>query len=166
MSFLRRAALATVLGLAAVSPLPVAAGLVQDIVTATYSGLALRGYDPVAYFAGRAEEGRAEYSAMWHGVPWQFANAGNRDAFLAAPEVYAPAFGGHCPIALTRSELTEADPRLFAVHRGRVYLFFSPEARAEFLRSPDGYALEARLRWKEIAPHAPEELTPLGLPRR
>lgn len=151
------AALAAMLAGAAPQP---AAALQSDIVAGTFSGLAIGGFDPVAYFGRDAREGRPVYTATWGGVSWQFANEGNMTAFLAAPEIYVPAFGGHCAMAVARGELAEGDPRVFVVHRGRVYLFFAPDDRKEFLADPDRYVRAASRRWKDLAPFAPAELTP------
>ncbi|ESR22662.1 YHS domain-containing (seleno)protein [Lutibaculum baratangense] len=142
------------------------AGLAPDIVGGAYSGFAIGGHDPVSYFAGRATTGSADHQAMWGGVGWRFVNEGNREAFLRDPEVYVPAFGGHCATALARGERVEGDPRLFALHRGRVYLFHSAEARARFLKEPDRMAASARAGWARVAPHAPAELSPAAFPTR
>ena len=91
---------------------------------------------------------------------------GDREAFLASPETYAPAFGGHCATSLARDIRAEADPRLFVVHRGRVYLFHSREMREEFLALPDLVAGRARIAWQAMAPRAPAELTPAAPPTR
>lgn len=70
-------------------------------VYATSQG-AIDGYDPVAYFTlGQPTRGAADITHEWNGATWHFANAQHRDAFVAAPEKYAPAFGGYCAKAVS-----------------------------------------------------------------
>ncbi len=58
-------------------------------------GVAIKGYDTVAYFIeGRAVKGKKEFEYEWQGAKWRFANASNRDRFAADPQAYAPKYGG------------------------------------------------------------------------
>src|SRR5690606_40143287 len=67
------------------------------------TGLAIGGFDPVAYFAvARAVRGREGIEHGWNGGGWRFVNDGNRRAFARDPEVYAPRFGGLDPVLLAR----------------------------------------------------------------
>ncbi|AXS41752.1 hypothetical protein [Breoghania sp. L-A4] len=73
----------------------------RDILVDPMTGLALLGYDPVAYFVDRKpRRGERRYELFWSGVVWRFVNEGNMAAFEAAPEVYAPQFGGYDPLVL------------------------------------------------------------------
>ncbi|MDH4065793.1 MAG: hypothetical protein OEW19_15450, partial [Acidobacteriota bacterium] len=66
-------------------------------------GLALQGYDVVAYFVDHeAVPGRPDFTHQWNGVRWQFKDAANRDAFAREPERYAPQFGGYCAYGVSR----------------------------------------------------------------
>jgi hypothetical protein len=67
-----------------------------DRVNKDTFGVAIKGYDPVAYFTeGRAVKGKNEYSHSWNEATWHFKSAGNRDLFADDPERYAPQFGGY-----------------------------------------------------------------------
>jgi YHS domain-containing protein len=58
-------------------------------------GVAIKGYDPVAYFTeNRAVKGHSDYSYNWNEASWHFSNPENRDLFAANPEKYAPKHGG------------------------------------------------------------------------
>jgi YHS domain-containing protein len=75
---------------------PVSAATTERIVTDRLTGFAIGGFDPVAYFTdGKPVPGRAEFELSSAGVVWRFANEGNRAAFAANPDVYAPQFGGY-----------------------------------------------------------------------
>lgn len=126
--------------------------LVTAIVTDPISGVAIDGYDPVSYFLGAEPQmGKPDYEYYWGGVPWYFANPGNRDAFARAPEVYAPQYGGHCLTSLSRGYLSDGKPRLYVVEAMKLYFFYSTGNRDAFLmsRAP---TLEAALeKWPELA---------------
>ena len=63
----------------------------------TSSGLALKGYDPVAYFDGSGPmQGSKQFTHDWSGATWQFSSAENKNLFSSSPESYAAQFGGFC----------------------------------------------------------------------
>jgi YHS domain-containing protein len=65
-------------------------------VNQTSWGVAIKGYDTVAYHTeGRAVKGQSKYSHEWNDAKWYFASAENRDLFAADPERYAPQYGGY-----------------------------------------------------------------------
>ena len=89
--------LAGLLGLAVVSLVALAGPALSREPLYTSGGLAVSGYDVVAYFNdGKPVEGRPEYATEWSGARWRFVTAANRDAFVANPTRYAPRYGGYC----------------------------------------------------------------------
>lgn len=108
-------------------------GLTERIVSDPSNGIALFGFDPVAYFTeGRAVPGKREHEAEWGGAAWRFASAANQAAFLSAPEVYAPRFGGYDPAAVAKGVAAPGHPLLYAIRGDRLYLFRSPAERDGF----------------------------------
>ena len=68
----------------------------QKQINANIFGVAIKGYDTVAYFTqGRAVKGKKEFSYEWSDAKWYFASAEHRDLFAAEPERYAPKYGGY-----------------------------------------------------------------------
>ena len=66
-------------------------------------GVAVGGYDPVAYFTkGKPTKGSKAFSTKWDGVTWRFANTQNMEKFLKNPKKYAPQFGGYCSFAVSK----------------------------------------------------------------
>lgn len=115
----------------------------QSVVTDAVTGFAILGYDPVAYFAdGRPREGH-DYEADWANVTWRFVNDGNRQAFVEAPEVYAPLFGGHCAVALARGYAAEGDPNFWIIYRNRLVLFHTDANRRLFITDPETFLAQA-----------------------
>ncbi|AWN38766.1 hypothetical protein DK427_01225 [Methylobacterium radiodurans] len=114
--------------------------------------LALRGYDAVSYFLpGGPRPGSARFELSWAGRAWRFASAGNRAAFAAAPETYAPRLDGHDPVGVLDGRLVDADPLVFALIAGRLYLFRDEGRRARLVADP-GLAERAEARWPGLAP--------------
>lgn len=101
-------------------------------------GLALGGYDPVAYFTqGHASRGTGAHALKWKGSVWLFSSHENLAAFEADPRAYAPQFGGWCSRAMVeQGRRVASDPEIFAVRGGRLYLFTATEALAEWTGDP------------------------------
>ncbi len=115
------------------------------------TGLAISGFDPVAYFTDhKAELGRSDLELRLGGVVWQFRNVGNRDALRAHPAVYMPRFGGYDPVAVARGETVPGNPRIWAVVGQRLYLFYDDAARRTFLGDPGRLIVTAKRKWREI----------------
>ena len=97
------------------------------------AGLALKGYDPVAYFTeGKPVEGRREFEAEWRGATWQFATAENRKLFLDEPDKYAPQYGGYCAWAVGHGYTAKGDPEAWKIVDGKLYLNYDRDVRAKW----------------------------------
>ncbi|MGH6768171.1 MAG: YHS domain-containing (seleno)protein [Xanthobacteraceae bacterium] len=127
------------------------AATTEYIVTDRYSGLAISGFDPVAYFTdGVPALGRGEFEHRHGGVVWRFRNAGNRAAFAANPEIYAPRFGGYDAVGVARGAAVPGDPRQWIVSGERLYLFHGPENQAVFAKNADGVIAVADKLWPSV----------------
>ena len=117
----RRAALRFALLAAAVAP------LIASPSSSAELPLAIKGYDPVAYFTdGKPTRGLPEFEYVWDEHLYRFASAANRDAFKADPVHYAPQFGNFCAMALSKGEIVVADPENWLVSDGKLYVFGKP----------------------------------------
>ena len=122
-------------------------------VVDTLTGVALGGMDPVSYFANpQPLPGLPDFEYDWGGIPWYFANAADRDAFMRAPEVYAPQFGGHSTTSLAQGYLSDGNPRIYVVAADRLYLFYSEGTREAFEQAPAATINAARARWAALHP--------------
>jgi YHS domain-containing protein len=96
-------------------------------------GLAIRGYDPVAYFIyARPVSGREEFSHEWKGARWLFMSREHLDIFKENPEWYAPRYGGYCAWAVSRDHKADTEPDAWTIHGDRLYLNYSKSVRAEW----------------------------------
>jgi hypothetical protein len=128
------------------------AATADRIVVNAHSGLAISGFDPVAYFTdGKPRIGRPELELTSGGAVWRFRNEGNRAAFAEHPEVYTPQFGGYDPMAVAHGNSVPGHPLFWAVVGERLYLFYSANARADFLIDPGRIIDAASRKWPTVA---------------
>lgn len=146
-----RARLLTVAALAGGLAFPVGAATTELIVVDPHTGLAISGYDPVAYFTDNAPRpGKAEIEYTFAGAVWRFRNQGNRAAFLDDSDIYMPRFGGYDPVGVARGTALPGDPRLWLISGERLYLFFTPENKAAFAADPEQIATDAERKWPTV----------------
>lgn len=127
---------------------PLWAGTNERVVTDRYTGLAIGGFDPVAYFTDSdALAGVSEHELTEDGAVWRFRNEGNRAEFAKHPEVYGPQFGGYDPVDMARGVTIAGNPRLWLVAGQRLYLFGREETRAAFTATPAKFLPAARKQW-------------------
>jgi YHS domain-containing protein len=110
-------------------------------VTAAASGadgsLAIRGYDPVAYFTlQRATPGNPRFEYSWDEHVYRFASAAHREAFIKDPVRYAPQFTNYCAVALSRGERQPVNPEYWLISDGKLYLFGKSAGPALFAKDP------------------------------
>jgi hypothetical protein len=127
------------------------AATTERVVVNRYSGLAIEGFDPVAYFTDSvAVQGAPDFEASEAGAVWRFRNEGNRASFMAHPEIYAPQFGGYDPIDLGRGVTYAGNPRFWVVTGQRLYLFGREETRDAFTADPSRFLKDAVARWPAL----------------
>ena len=123
----------------------------ERVVVNRFSGLAIEGYDPVAYFVDHLPVvGLPEYEAAEAGAVWRFRNEGNRASFVAHPDVYGPQFGGYDPIDVARGVAFPGNPRFRIVTGERLYLFGLEASRDAFAADPERYLHQANARWPQL----------------
>jgi YHS domain-containing protein len=131
--------------------LPLLAATTERIVTDPRTGLAIDGFDPVAYFVDNAARlGRADFEWRYRGAVWRFSNPGNQAAFASEPEDYEPRFGGYDPMAIGRGAPTPGNPEIWLIVGQKLYLFYSPETKAAFAADPARAAALADAKWRDV----------------
>ena len=115
------------------------------------SGLALKGYDPVAYFAeGKPVQGKPEITASHEGATYRFASAANRDAFAAAPGKYAPQYGGYCAYGMASGYKAPIEPDAWTIVEGKLYLNYNQSVRSRWSSDIPGYIRKADANWPTV----------------
>ncbi len=150
LKFWRQAALA------ALASILVHAGAQAGPQYVDREGHALSGYDAVAYHTqAEALVGDPAFSAEYNGVVWLFASAANRDLFLAEPERYAPAYDGHCAYAMARGRKVRADPEIWRIVDGRLYVNYSAGVQRRWESDIPGYIAAADAAFPELEDEPP-----------
>jgi YHS domain-containing protein len=112
------------------------------------SGLALKGYDPVAYVTmGHAMPGDARFTATHEGATYRFATAEHRDTFLKEAAKYAPQYGGYCAFGVAGGYKVKIDPEAFSVRDGKLYLNYDKKVQERWLRDIPGYLTKSEANW-------------------
>ena len=89
--------------------------------------LALKGYDPVAYFTEkRPIAGNPQYQHEWDGAVYRFASAKHLELFKADPDRYLPQYNNWCAASVAKGEKVHGNPEWWLVVDGRLYLFGKP----------------------------------------
>ncbi|MBY8978342.1 YHS domain-containing protein [Rhodobacteraceae bacterium NNCM2] len=125
---------------------------------ARYSA-ALSGYDSVAYHTeGKAVPGTEEVTVWHEGQAWLFTSEDNAAVFRKNPELYAPAYGGFCALAMAFGKKLPGDPDAWAVVDGRLYLNVNLQAQETWQEDPAGFIADADAKWPELKNVHPDEL--------
>ena len=120
----------------------------DPIYTKRFSNLAVSGYDTVAYFTqSEALKGDEQFATEWMGAEWRFSSIENLNAFIEAPEKYAPQYGGYCAYAASANRAVSADPKQWTIHNDKLYLNYNKKVKEEWLQNPDAYIANADKNW-------------------
>jgi len=115
------------------------------------SDMAIKGYDPVAYFkTGKALKGNEAFTFKWHDMTWYFSSKENRDLFAAHPEQYAPQYDGYCAWAMTEARKAQTDPEIWKIVNGKLYLQCSQASYEKWSRDIPGNIKKADMNWLHL----------------
>ena len=149
----RRAFLAALAAAPAVFTLAASPALAgkPEIFTGLKPGVAVGGYDPVAYFTqGKPVMGNPSIALNHGGAQWHFSTTENRDAFKADPERYAPQFGGYCAWAVSQGYTAKGEPEVWKIVDGKLYLNYSSGVQQTWEGDIPGNIQRADANWPAV----------------
>jgi YHS domain-containing protein len=115
------------------------------------NGLALGGYDPVAYFRdGRPMSGSNYYQLSYKGAVWRFGSAEALRQFQERPEAFAPQFGGYCAWAVSQHYLAPGDPQQWKIVDGKLYLNANARAKQLWVADQAGAIVRGHANWPAV----------------
>ena len=115
------------------------------------NGVAVSGYDTVAYFTqGAAVLGNKNFSLTHNGSLWRFSSEANKQLFIADPAKYSPQYGGHCAFAMANDKRVSADPKAFTIVDDKLYLNYSLAVRVRWSKDIPGYNMDANEYWNKL----------------
>lgn len=127
------------------------AGKSVNPVNQTSKGIAVKGYDMVAYFIdSQPTKGNKEITYDWNGATWHFASTENRDHFAGNPEKYAPQYGGYCAYAVSQGATATFDPKAWKIVNDKLYLNLNPKIQKRWGKDIPGYIIAADTNWPQI----------------
>lgn len=120
--------------------------------TGYFGGVAIMGYDTVAYFTeGKAVKGSDEYSYEWLGTPWHFASKKHQEMFMSEPVKYAPQYGGYCAGEVVGGSVTvNVDPEAFKIIDGKLYLIYDVANAELFAQDHQAQIVQADAHWPQV----------------
>ncbi len=122
----------------------------KPLIFQTGDHVAIKGYDPVAYFVeGTPTKGDAAYSSEYEGATWHFANAENRDRFIADPTAYVPAYGGWCAYGMAQGGKVPIDPTAWKIVDGTLYLNVNHKIQGWWEADIPGFIEKADVTWSQ-----------------
>jgi hypothetical protein len=128
-----------------------AAAFEKPPVNVARGGVALHGYDAVAYrTSGQPAKGSPSFEHRWNDAVWRFATAANRDQFAKDPAHYAPEFGGYCAYAVSRGYTADIDPNAWRIVDGRLYLNYSKRVQKLWEEDVPGNIAKGRQNWPGV----------------
>lgn len=125
--------------------------LATEPVNSSFTGVALGGYDAVAYFtAGKPVKGSKEFSFEYKGATWRFATQANLESFRAAPDKYAPQYGGYCAWAVSEGKIANGDPQHWKIVDGKLYLNYDADVQKRWEKDIPGHISRAEVQWPKL----------------
>jgi YHS domain-containing protein len=160
----RRVLLASLIAVASLTALTPLSALAYDPqshseLNVDAHGIAVLGYDVVAYFtAGAPTVGRPEFTATHQGATYRFASAAHRDTFLGKPSHYVPQFGGFCAMGVALDQKLDGDPSAWRIVDDKLYLNVNKDIQKKWLEDVPGNLVKANQAWPKIKGIAPKDL--------
>ena len=140
--------------LSAIAALAFSAGALaadKSLLNLDRDGVAIQGYDPVAFFTVKAPvKGSPEFTSDFHGAKYRFHSAKNKAVFDAEPAKYEPQFGGYCAYGVSKGKLVEIDVEAFQIVDGRLILQYSKGVRDSFNEDAQGNLKKAEANWPKL----------------
>jgi YHS domain-containing protein len=122
-----------------------------DPINKDGKGVAIKGYDPVAYFTqSKPVKGSPKFTHQWMGATYWFASAEDRDQFAALPEKFAPEFGGYCAYGVSKNHTVGIDPEAWRIVEGKLYLNYSKGVQKKWLEDVPGNIRAAEKNWPKL----------------
>ncbi|MEX0280031.1 MAG: YHS domain-containing (seleno)protein [Arenibacterium sp.] len=128
-------------------------------LNASSTGLAMQGYDPVAYFTkGEPSKGSYKITSVYNDAMYRFESEEHKAAFDADPEAYLPAYGGYCAFGAAMGFKFDGDPNHWKIVDGELYLNLSQDIQERWNGDIPGFIQQADANWTDIVNKTPAEL--------
>lgn len=114
-------------------------------------GVAINGYDAVAYFTkSQPVKGDKKFALVWNNATWYFASQEDLNLFKASPEKYAPQYGGYCAYGLSENHKAPTKPEAWSIVNGKLYLNYNMDVKADWQKNTAERIKKADTYWPAI----------------
>ena len=114
-------------------------------------GKAIKGYDPVAFFtASKPVRGQDSLMLQWNGAVWYFADRKNLESFKAAPEKYAPRYGGYCAYGTAQGHKAPTEVETWSILDGKLYFNYNQKVKEMWSKDRAAMIKKADRNWTMI----------------
>lgn len=114
-------------------------------------GVAIKGYDPVAFFRqAKPVMGTEVFSYRWKDATWLFSNEENRADFEANPEKYAPQFGGYCAYGTAEGHKAPTEANTWTVVNDKLYFNYNANVKKMWMKKQVDFINKANVNWPKI----------------
>jgi YHS domain-containing protein len=128
-------------------------------LNASSTGLALQGYDPVAYFTeGKPSQGNWKITSIYEDATYRFASEEHKATFEANPEAFLPQYGGYCAFGTAMGFKFDGDPNYWRIVDGELFLNISKDIQERWVSDIPNFIHQADANWTEIENKTPASL--------
>jgi len=114
-------------------------------------GVAIKGFDPVAYFTQRKPvRGSKQFEVRYRGAKWRFASAAHKALFQSNPSKYVPAYGGYCAYGVARGNLVKIEGNAWSIRGGKLYLNYNRSIQRTWSKAPGRYIRSANQKFSRL----------------
>ena len=115
------------------------------------NGVAIKGYDPVAYLTdNKPTKGDGKFASTFEGATYHFASAEHKKLFDEKPAKYAVQYGGFCGYAVSKGYTADVDPNVFVINGGRLILQNNPGALKLWNKDAAASSKRADANWPKL----------------
>lgn len=127
------------------------ASAIDPVYTGYFNDNAISGYDAVAYFTqGKPVKGSDEFTFDYLQATWKFSSQEHLELFKQDPTAYAPQYGGYCAYAIANGDTASAEPDLWTIVDGKLYLNYSKRINARWSADIPGFIQKADKEWPKF----------------
>jgi YHS domain-containing protein len=120
----------------------------KDLLNLDSRGIAIQGYDPVAFFTdNRPVKGNSQFQSEYHGAKYFFVSADHKTAFDKEPAKYEPQFGGYCAYGASRGKTVSIKIEAWQIVNGRLLMQYDLDVKGQFNKDPQGTLKKADENW-------------------
>lgn len=115
------------------------------------AGIAIKGYDPVAFFTEtKPVMGYDSLAYNWKDAKWLFSTKANQDNFKANPEKYAPQFGGYCAYGTAQGHKAPTETDTWTIVDGKLYFNYNAKVKTFWMKDQQNFISKAYENWPAI----------------